>query len=515
MVKILLLLFLMMMRGIVAVAADHAKSLALKDHSPQHAPFYLHPDRSGEELWNNFLLVKQANSGDVSAQHELGLRHLMGSGFSADTTVAAYWIGKAAAQNLVAAKYNFGILVNNGWGTTWNPYEAYKYFQYAARHGMKEAEYVYGLLLTDNLVVPRNYHEAYRWVKAASDSGYEPAGEVITEFGRMGITQRIRKEEPISGKHRKKSTGANPGSHSQQMVQPVYQEVASDSVSSPDDQLLLKEALSEGIQKEHNDSGGEDAHRLSDAADSSVIQSLETAADAGSPEALTFMGRSYEEGNGVDVDSNRAAVYFLRAVRLDSYWSSVLLWQLVHTPNFFHALKKHIDQKDPAAEFVWAGLIAFGYDNQLTESQALAFLQHAQEQHYTEATVELGLCYYAGKWVKEDRDRGIALLRSAAEAGSREANIRLAMIALMKTGNETPDSTLLHMLTASADAGSVLAQAMLGYCYQEGKGVQANVAQAVRCYRKAVQRGNKIAYNALRKIYDTLRPEGSEFQLKE
>ncbi len=498
------------------VADDHVKSLALKDHSPQHVPFHLTSDRSANELWNNFMLMKQANSGDALAQHELGLRYLTGKGFSADTSLAAHWIGKAADQNLLAARYNFGILLNNGWGVPWNPFDAYKHFQYAARHGMMEAQYVYGLLLTDNLVAPRNYSEAYRWVKASADSGYDPAKDVLTEFKKMGITARIRSQHENAGTRGNNQARSNPRSHTQSTVRPLYLDLTPDSVPpKPDDQTLLKEALSDGSNQPKDVSDEENSNSMKDVVDSVLVRSLYAAAGAGSPEALTLLGRSYEEGAGVDTDSIEAAVHYLHAIRFDSYWSSVLLSQLIRAPGFFHRLKERVDRNDPAAEFVWAGLIAFGFDNQLVESQALELLKHAADQRFTEAVVELGICYYTGKWVKENREQGIQLFRKAEQMGSREANIRLCMIELMNNDQQTPDSTLLKTLIKSADDGSILAQSMLGYCYQEGKGVSVNLPQAVRFYRKALQRGSKIAYEALRKMYDEFRPDDAEFQLQE
>ena len=37
------------------------------------------------ELWEEFVLMQKANSGDANAQHELGIRYLIGRGFGLDT----------------------------------------------------------------------------------------------------------------------------------------------------------------------------------------------------------------------------------------------------------------------------------------------------------------------------------------------------------------------------------------------------------------------------------------------
>src|SRR5208283_5000315 len=108
--------------------------------------------------------------------------YISGKGFPADTEKAAYWIKKAAGQGLPSARFNLGILEDNGWGLPWNPFDAYKNFQFAAAHEMPEAEYALGLSYLDNLVVPRDEKEAYCLVQAAADSEYVPAMETITVF---------------------------------------------------------------------------------------------------------------------------------------------------------------------------------------------------------------------------------------------------------------------------------------------------------------------------------------------
>ena len=46
--------------------------------------------------------MEKANNGDASAQHELGIRYLLGRGFGVDTVKSAYWIQKAADRVLLS-----------------------------------------------------------------------------------------------------------------------------------------------------------------------------------------------------------------------------------------------------------------------------------------------------------------------------------------------------------------------------------------------------------------------------
>lgn len=499
-------LLIVLPRG-TGLAADGPRSLALKDRSPQKNPFHVQPDRSADELWDEFMLMQNANSGDPVAQHQLGLRYLMGNGFPADTSKAALWIGRAAARNLVTARYNFGILLNNGWGITWNPFEAYRQIQYAALHGLTEAEYVYGLFMTDNLIVGRDDAQAFRWIKAAADSGYAPATETLAEFERRGITGKLREEKrPPSVKQ-----PATPRS----TIQPVYLDVTRDSVEIPKDRMLIDELLNERREL----AGNRDTLQGHESADTTMVMaalaSVRAEADAGCPEALVLLARSFQERSKEPPDLIEASVYYLRAIRFDSPWAPLLLWGMIHSPDYFTVLKRGVDIGDVRAEFVWAGLSAIGFDRQLTDRQALEMLEKAASGNYPDALVQLALCRISGYWTGKDRAKAVRLLGQARDSGSQEAALRLAMFDIMENGRSRHEQQTVHYLRTASEKGSVLAEAVLGYCFERGVGTGKSLPQAVHYYRKAAQRGCRIAVNALRRLYDERRPADAEFQITE
>ncbi|MFI5236445.1 MAG: tetratricopeptide repeat protein, partial [Ignavibacteriales bacterium] len=179
--KFLLVLSLILISSFGLIAQDSTGSLAFKNKNPQQkSPYFYRPDLA-YQIWQKFKLTQEANTGDALAQHELGLRYLLGEGTPADTSAAVYWIKKAADQNLTSAKYNYAIFLINGIGVAWDPYSAFKYFKSAANDGMVQAQYVVGILYTDNLTVKRNWNMAYYWIKKASDNNYEPAKEIIAK----------------------------------------------------------------------------------------------------------------------------------------------------------------------------------------------------------------------------------------------------------------------------------------------------------------------------------------------
>lgn len=171
-------------------AQDTTRSQAFKDNRPWRQT-YFKAKYPSYPLLAGYLLVTEANRGDPFAQHELGIRYLLGQGFPNDTVKAIYWIRKAADQNLAAARYNYAILLYNAIGLPWNPFEAYSNFKKAADSGMPDAHFAIGLFLIDNLVVNRNYTEAYKSFRIAADAGNEPAKKIIENFKKRGLISGI------------------------------------------------------------------------------------------------------------------------------------------------------------------------------------------------------------------------------------------------------------------------------------------------------------------------------------
>jgi uncharacterized protein len=511
--------FKLLIIGILAVIVQQQCFSQGKNKNPiprdYHYPYPQFVIRGGNEdtqLQAIFDLTQKANSGDPVAEYELGLYYLLGIGTVPDTLKAAYWTKKAADQHHAVASYNMAVFSSNGWGVAWNPFNAYRNIQFAAKAGLPEAQYFMCRFLIEDLVIPRDVRQAYRWVKLAADSGYAPAKDVVAEFLKRGWAHPGESvDQPKPDKPGKDDQDNTPKS----TFQPVFLDFSHDTVAHVDDKTLIKEALQESESK--NGSGRDTIVAMPDSlvVDTTMRKEIYRNARDGSPEALVVMARWIEKGEGVKKDDVLAAANYIRAMRLDSPRAPRLLWEMIRNEKFFPLLKSRVDGGDPVAQYTWAELAAVGFDHQITDEQAWDLLKSAADQKYEPAMIECGMNYFVGFWVKKDKEQALELWKDAAELGSLEARLRIITAQTVGIPGVVIPSDTLAFLFASAKNGAVLAQALLGYCYEAGVGVAQSKPLAAQYYREAAQRGSQIAYKGLRRMYDDIRPKEKEFQVGE
>ena len=490
-------------------AQDSTRSEAFKDNR-FFKPSIFKAKYPSYSLLAGYLLMTEANRGDPFAQHELGIRYLIGQGFPADTVKAVYWIRKAVDQNLPSAHYNYGILLYNGIGVPWNPFEAFVNFKSAGDSGLPEAQFAYAILLTDNLTVNRNLNEAYKLFNKSAKAGFEPAKNVLKQFEKMNFI-------PVEEKGQKEN-GTVVNDETAKIINPnwdldFYDFDKSEEEKSGDE--YVNDLLNKNSKELKRMFGLDDFNENLGITDTTGPGILRFASENGSPEALYIIGKSFERGILMKENIISAASSYLRAYRLGSFKAGENLFRLLQDEKFSNQLKDKIKSGDAEAMFVWAGMAALGYNNQITEKQALDFLRTAVSRNHVPSMIELGLLYSSGSLVEKNRDKAVEYWKLAKEMGSKEAEVRIAFLTISENSNRSEVGNNIQLLINSANNGSVLAQAFLGLCYEKGLGVKENRALSVKYYRFAAQRGNQAAMNSLKRLYDEIRPVEDAFQIYE
>lgn len=486
---------------------DSSRSLAFRHPINNNPNFIFRPSDVSYNLYEGFILMQKANAGDPIAQHELGIRYLLGEGFESDTSRSFYWIKKAADQGLETALYNVGIFYNNGWGVDWNPFIAFKYFLQSAEKGFAQAQFVIGIIYTEDIIVPKNLIVAYKWLKKASAQNNERAKEILTQLEKKGITS----DDSDLNSNKKLNANSNKQSQSNSNYQLNYIDFSADTSATINDSLLVDDLIK--VDEELKKSMDIEVINNSSIHKITSVDEIEKKAEIGNPESLTLLGRMYENGINVDKNVIKSASLYIRAYLLESFRAFKLLVDLIQQKEFYPELKREIDLKNPEAFYVWATLSALKFDYQITNEDALRFLQLSISQNYLPAYLEMGRWYYNGTFVKKDINKTIEYWEEASNKKSSEAKIRLIILNFTINENSNFDKNTFKFLEEQEKEGSILAQIALAYFYEKGIVVKKNKANAVELYRQAAFRGSQIAYNALKNLYDELRPNDPMFEI--
>lgn len=121
------------------------------------------------------LLERDAGSGDMDAQYQLGLQYLYGTGRDRDPSKAAEWFEKAAAQGHVPAMREYGILVASGEGVDPDPEEGARILGRAADELDPSAMYHLGLMYEKGIGLPVDRQRAVRLLAYAAMMGFPDA----------------------------------------------------------------------------------------------------------------------------------------------------------------------------------------------------------------------------------------------------------------------------------------------------------------------------------------------------
>jgi len=495
-------------------AQDTTRSEAFKDNQPHKYPLVKakYPSYS---LIAGYALVSEANRGDPFAEHELGIRYLIGNGFPLDTVKAIYWIRKAVDQNLPSARYNYGIMLYNGIGVPWNPFEASQNFISSAKTGLKDAQFAVGLLYTDNLVMNRDLNKAYQYFKKSADAGYLPAKDAVKQLLKNGFTPQ---QDDSTSKPEILETSLKKSDTVEPLMNPnwdleLYNFDAKNKKDKND--KFVNDVLNKSPLELKKFLGIDELTPSLMPKDTTSVGLLKFAAENGSPEALLVIARAYETGTLFKKNLMLATFNYLRAFRLGSIKAGQKLFTLVQSKELFDLLKEKINTGDPDAMYAWAGISALGFENQISDQQALEFLKKAVNKNHIPSMIEMGLLYSIGKLVPRNREKAIEYWTMAKNLGSKEAEVRIAISNLNDSTFSKNTIADFMILKNHAEQGSIFAETALGYCYEKGVGTKEDKALAIRFYRLAAQRGNESAYTSLKRMYDEIRPNDDEFKIYE
>jgi TPR repeat protein len=124
-------------------------------------------------------------------------------------------------------------------------------------------------------------------------------------------------------------------------------------------------------------------------------------------------------------------------------------------------------------------------------------LQEFKADNSAKSLYNLGLMYYRGEGVKEDKKEAFTWFRKAAEQGYTPARFSVGVMYYKGVGVEQDRKEAAKWLRRAADQGEAKAQFNLGLMYDKGEGVKKDRGEAVQWFRKAARQGHVSAQKIL------------------
>ncbi len=209
-----------------------------------------------------------------------------------------------------------------------------------------------------------------------------------------------------------------------------------------------------------------------------AIELFEKAAHTGNQDATMYLAITYAEGKEVEKSVEKAKEYFelLNLQSSDalrrSLDSAVLPGddqsEVENLREYGEVMRNAISQTILEMQTDFAKQVLYSEGEDFDANFAFGLLELAANGGYAEAKSELGVLYYRGLGVEEDKKKAAALIAEAAEEGWLMAQYNLAVMIREGIWEESDSSTLVELLESAADEGLLAAQILLDGTGNEG-----------------------------------------------
>jgi len=161
-----------------------------------------------------------------------------------------------------------------------------------------------------------------------------------------------------------------------------------------------------------------------------------------------------------------------------------------------------LDASDAKAQFNLGVAYYNGDGVAQDKAEAVRWFRKAAEQGHADAQFNLGLMYGKGEGVAQDKAEAVRWFRKAAEQGVAAAQYNLGVMHSKGDGVEQNKAEAAKWYRKAAEQGDAQAQNNLGVMYSKGEGVAQDKLESARWYRKAAEQGNAFAQYNLGVMYD-------------
>ncbi|MGD9680630.1 MAG: protein kinase [Candidatus Obscuribacterales bacterium] len=359
-------------------------------------------------------VVILAMAGDARAQMETGLSYI-----KKDPEKARYWLGRAAAEGLVAAQMELAELLQEEGKSS----DAFAWYRQAAERGVPEAQLELAMCYEDGIGVAEDQKAAADWCRKAADQGYGEAQLVLAEYYFYGIG--VLKDLPTAVELCRKSAlqgypvaehwmgyfyNTGQGVELNPTKATAYFRLAAEK-GLASSQAVLGYAYLQGRGVEKDPETG--------------CRWLRKAADQGDAMGFDVLGNCYRDGIGVKKDLKKAFECFKSAAERSEVFSMEKLATCYRDGTgvrqdlelAFAWYKKAAENDSGSAQYNLGECYENGAGTEKDLNEAFKWYLRAAEKNVAWAQNRLGEFYEQGKGVRKDRNRAIFWYRKSAAQG--------------------------------------------------------------------------------------------------
>lgn len=425
-------------------------------------------------------VLLQAKKGDAVAQNEVGMWYYIGRHVPQNYDEALQWWAKSAKQGNALAIGNLGMCYQTGHGVAADPDKAMQLYLRSIEMGnpalvkqqsdlAAKGDVFSNLLLAtcylEGKGMPKDANKAVPYLTVAANKG---SADAQRQLGLLYLNARKPSE---AVKWFKMGADAGDAECCYQYGRMLLEGLGTAPDSGEGANLLLK------------------------------------AANAGYPEAMYAVGNCYMEGNGVTRNAEQAVKWFRKAAAANVTGAQWALAQCYREGNgvsvsfdravYWYAASLQGDYAEkfrtlvrdqiPGSPFVayLKGLKAYN-DNNFEE--ALKQFKIVEKAKVTDGMVMEALVLASDKNPKQNLKKAVKLLTEASATNARAA-YRLATLYEEGRGVDKDMAKAVDLTRRAAEMGYGPAQCALADMYFEGRGVDRNYGFAVKWYAEAYSQG--------------------------
>ncbi len=434
----------------------------------------------------------KARLGDAEAQYALGQAYTDGNGVPVMEAEAAFWIGRAAANQHVDAMIRMGELRLDGEGVERDPAEALRLFSAAAQLGDARGQFAKGICCLYGYGVMKDPEMAIRYFKSAAKAGYFPAHYRLGLLYRDGLGVEANRKMAMmylytAAVGREKHPPFIYGSRMEpnENKKPKFICVSM--------RFMRQKKLDGILRKRYLISLGVD----------SMMQANFTLPEEKTQE-LKFC-KNYVKATRIEY--------------LEDQW--------LHGRSFERENPRKCDYSHQAwnpalAESALGRLLELGSAKDGIHPSprgALMWYRRSVKHGHVGAIFRLGDAYRSGLGIPADPYQGVKLFRCAAASGSRRGQFAMGVCCERGEGITQDFKEAVKWYELAASNGYAPAQNNLGGCYENGIGVEVDYLSAVEWYNRASAEGEPNATCRLGLCYENgrgvARNEEQAFRLYE